>query len=175
MRPKGSVLKCLAVACFGLTILLGCNAHGRSMEPAKPTSEAQPLFTPLAATLAQQKMCDEQAAKRFREDENRDDFHENKKNPPISDYTSHYEPSVNVCYVRIHSMYANPAMVSDAVYDAFGGRVYANYVWVSSQGQKYAELSPSECGIYIPGKADETCKTAKEFNDLTEKYFGVTR
>jgi len=175
MRPKDSGGILHAVFCFGLAILLGCNNHGMPVNEAKPANQALPLFTPLTATLAQQQMCDEQAAKRFHEDENSDDFHEKKKNPPISNYTSHYDPLVNVCYVRIHSMYSNPAMVSDIVYDAFGGRVYANFSWINSQSKKFWEVPPSECEVNIPGKPDEKCATDVEFDELTEKYFGVTR
>ena len=29
--------------------------------------------------------------------------------------------------------------------------------------------------IHIPGKPDERCKTDAEFDELTEKYFGVTK
>jgi hypothetical protein len=174
--PTPTPFRLSAVVCLALCIPLGCDTRNRSVNTAKPTGEAkQPLFTPEAASLSQQKMCDEQAAKRFHENENSDDFHLKKKNPPISDYTSHYDPAVNVCYVRIHSITANPATVGDTVYDAFGGRVFASYVWVNPQGKTFWEVSPSECTIHIPGKPDEKCKTDTEFDELTEKYFGVTQ
>ncbi len=175
MKAKDSACASLTAVCFGLAILLGCDTRSRSANAAKHPGEAQPLFSPVAATLAQQKMCDEQAAKRFHEDENSDDFHLKKKNPPISSYTSHYDPTVNVCYVRINSFSANPASVSAVVYDAFGGRVFASYVWVNPQGKQFWEVSPSECDIEIPGKPDEKCTTDTQFDELTEKYFGVTR
>ena len=82
---------------------------------------------------------------------------------------------MNVCYIRVHSLAGNPPLVTDVVYDAFGGRVYANYMWVNSQNKKYWEVSPSTCEIHIPGKPDETCKTDAEFDRLTETYFGVTK
>jgi hypothetical protein len=175
MKAKDSAWVLFAVVFLGLGILSGCDTHHQSANTAKPATEAKPLFTPEAASLAQQKICDEQAAKRFHESENSDDFHLKKKNPPISDYTSHYDPAVNVCYIRIHSIYANPLMVSDVVYDAFGGRVYANYMWINPKNKMAWEVSPSECVINIPGKPDESCKTDSEFDELTEKYFGVTQ
>jgi hypothetical protein len=141
-------------------------------KPAPKPIEAQPLFTPVAATLAQQRMCDEQAGKRFHDD---DTDNLPKSKDLISSYTSHYDPDVNVCYIRIHSIGGKPAMVSDVVYDAFGGRIYANYMWINSQNKKYWEVSPSMCEIHIPRKPDETCKSDKEFDELTEKYFGVTQ
>lgn len=168
----------VAALCFDLGMLVGCDARGHSTPvQAKPATEPQPqpLFTPVAATLAQQKMCDEQAAKRFNEDKDSDDLGTKKKNPPITTYTSHYDPAVNVCYVRIHSVYANPAMVSDIVYDAFGGRIFAAYSWVNSQGKKFWEVAPSQCEITIPGKPAEECKVDTQFDELVDKYFGVTQ
>src|ERR1035438_6326439 len=141
MKAKNSAWVLLAVVCSGFGILLGCDTHSRSVNAAKPAGEAQPLFTPIAATLAQQKMCEEQAAKRYLEDKNRDDFGLNKKNPPIESYTSHFDPSVNVCYVRINSTTGNPSGGTDVVYDAFGGRVFATYIWINIEGKKYYEVS----------------------------------
>jgi hypothetical protein len=166
MKAKNSAWVMFAVVCFGLGILLGCDAHSRSVNVAKPAGEAKPLFTPVAASLAQQKMCDEQAAKKFRENGHGD----------LDSYTSHYDPTVNVCYIRVHVVAGNPINVTDVVYDAFGGRVYAEYSsWINSQNKAYREFSPTICTIHIPGKPDETCKTDAEFNELTEKYFGVTQ
>ena len=174
MKAKGSVWVLFVVTCLGLGILSGCNTHNPSVNSARPAGEAQPLFTPVAASLAQQKMCDEQAGKKFRENENIDNIP--KSNANISSYTSHYDPTVNVCYIRVDSLSAEKTPVTTAtVYDAFGGRVYASYMWINSQNKKYWEVSPSTCEIHIPGKPDETCKTAAEFDELTEKYFGVTQ
>jgi hypothetical protein len=157
-----------------LSLTSGCD-RSQSAAPAKPAvAGAQPLFTPEPASLAQQKMCDEQAGKKFKE--NKSDF-DDKKNPPIYNYTSHYDPSVNICYVRVDSLSADKggSMVSDIVYDAFGGRVYATYTWINSEGKKYWEVAPTECDIDIPGKPEQQCKSDTEFDELTEQYFGVTK
>lgn len=162
-----------AAVSFGLAIVLGCDTHSRSVDAAKPIGELQPLFTPQAATLAQQKMCDEQAAKKFHEE--RYSGFEKKSSLPLTSYTSHYDPAVNVCYVRVNSFGGTPLAVSAVVYDAFGGRVYATYIWINSQNKKYWEVSPTECDIDIPGKPEKKCATDTEFDELTEKYFGVTK
>lgn len=166
MNVKNSVWMLFVVLCFGLGIVLGRNTHSRSVDAAKPIGEAQqPLFTPVAASLTQQKMCDEQAAKKFNEN----------GHGKFDGYTSHYDPAVNVCYIRVDSTGANPPTVTTIVYDAFGGRVYANYSWINSQNKQFWEVSPSMCEIHIPGKPDETCKTDTQFDELTEKYFGITK
>ena len=105
-------------------------------------------------------MCDEQATKKFREYVG--------GNAAISDYTSRYDPSVNVCYVRVY--YVGGDTVVDAVYDAFGGRVYASYGLITSHGDV-----PTMCKIFIPNKPVQVCKSTSEFNELVERYFGVAQ
>lgn len=154
------------VVCIGLGILSGCNTHSRPVNSAKPAGGAEPLFAPVAASLAQQKMCDEQAAKKFSEN----------GHGKYDSYTSHYDPTVNVCFTRVDSISADKfPVISDVVYDAFGGRIFANYLWVNSQNKQAWEVSPSRCEIHIPGKPDVICKTDTEFDELTEKYFGVSQ
>lgn len=168
VKAKDSAWVLPALVLVGLGVLLGCDTHAHSVDAAKPAGETQPLFTPVAATLAQQKMCDEQAGKQFSEDRP-------KSKSYISGYTSHYDPAVNVCYIRLSSTGGNPPAVVDTVLDAFGGRTYAQYMWINSQNKKYSEVSPFMCEIDIPGKPKEACKSSDEFDELTEKYFGVTR
>jgi hypothetical protein len=164
VKTRNSVWVLFAVVCFDLAILSGCDTHGQSVNAAKPAGETQPLFTPLAATLAQQKMCDEQAAKKFREN----------GHGSYDTYTSHYDPLVNVCYTRVHS-FAIGLGISDVVFDAFGGRIYANYTWSNPEHKPVGEVTPSQCEVHIPGKPVEKCTTDTQFNELTEKYFGVTQ
>jgi hypothetical protein len=159
-----------------LSLASGCNRESQPAAPATPAAiaGAQPLFTPQPASLAQQKMCDEQTGKKVKE--NQSDFFD-KKNPPVTSYTSHYDPTENICYVRVDSLSVDKTgnSVSAVVYDAFGGRVYANYIWINSQGKKYWEVAPTECDISIPGKPEQQCKSDTEFDELTEQYFGVTK
>lgn len=97
-----------------------------------------------------------------------------KHDKSLDTYTSHYDPRVNVCFVRVNSFgSAGPASVTDVIYDAFGGRVYATYIWVNPLKRKFWEVPPSECDVEIPGKPEEQCTSTDAFNQLTEKYFGV--
>lgn len=166
VKTKNSALIWFVMIALGFGILFGCEKHSQSVNATKPAIEEQPLYAPVAASLAQQKMCDEQAAKKFSEN----------GHGKYDTYTSHYDPTVNVCYVRVESFSAEKfPVVTDVVYDAFGGRVYANYTWINSHNKKFWEVPPSTCEIHIPGKPDETCKTNAEFDELTEKYFGVAK
>lgn len=158
-----------------LSLASGCRTSDSAAPSKSAAAGAQPLFTPEPATLAQQKMCDEQARKKYLE--NRLSDFDAKSNQFTSSYTSHYDPTVNICYVRVHSLSADKkgSMVSDVVYDAFGGRVYATYIWLNSEGKKFWEVPPSECDVEIPGKPEEKCNSNTEFDELSEKYFGVTK
>lgn len=129
------------------------------------TSASQPIFTPHAASLAEQKMCDEQAQKRFRKDNDelssRDDHH----NPFTAAYYSHFDPSVNVCYVRMDRSF--PYQTTSDVYDAFEGHSFASYVRVEGGGNPL-------CLITLPSKDPITCSSIYDFNELVGKYFGLS-
>lgn len=166
MKAKDSAWVLLAGVFSVCGVLSGCNPQ-RSAKAEKPRANAHPLFAPVTATLAQQKMCDEQAAKRFRE--------LREKSGALTSYTSRYDPAVNVCYGRVYYMSGAPPMVADTVSDAFGGRIYANYMWINSQNKQSSEVPPVTCEIHIPGKPDETCNTEEEFNKLVDRYFDVAQ
>jgi hypothetical protein len=161
VKTKNLAWVLYAVVSFGFGILLGCDTHSRSVNATKPAGEAQPLFTPVTASLAQQKMCDEQAAKKFRE--------YTAGSAAVSHYTSRYDPAVNVCYIRVYYVGGGKsAIVTDTIYDAFGGRVYAAYGWSESRGDV-----PTMCKLFIPDKPVQLCRSPEEFSELVQKYFGV--
>ena len=114
------------------------------------------------ATLAQQKMCAEQARKIFHED--------NPTRPEHAitwEYTGHYEPKTNTCYIMTHlsQIHGKGFSLSYAVYDAFEGRGYASYIEV--------QHDVMDCSITRPGYDEEHCKTSDEFLRDVDKYFGV--
>jgi hypothetical protein len=148
-------------AFIGVILLINTHADAQQSEAVPPRS----------ATLAQQKMCDEQARKKFHED--------NQDVPPHErgQYTSHFDAAGNVCYMLVHHAGTGNGVpsVSDLVYDAFEGREYASYTWVNTQKKKYWEVAPMECKVKPRGKAEITCKSSAEFEGLIEKYFGVAK
>lgn len=154
----------VALACIVFLVFAACRRFSQPNNMAQSTSGTHPLFTPNSASLADQKMCDEQANKRFRET--------TQNETSLSSYTSRYDPAVNVCYVRLYYMTGRPATVIDTVSDAFGGRVFASYAWIDDP-----KLGPriTMCKVSIPGKSDQTCAAAEEFKQLVERYFGVAQ
>lgn len=107
--------------------LTACKDTGRKIAAPKPHEE-QPLRS---ASLTEQKMCDEQARKKFRED--------NPRPSELTNYRSHYDPKANICYIRVDSTTAGKNSVSTLImiYDAFEGRQYGSYMWINNQGKKY--------------------------------------
>jgi hypothetical protein len=121
---------------------------------------------PRPATLAQQKLCADQARKTF----DKDYAGQN------ADFTSHYDPKVNVCYIMVH-VYpkAGELTWSEIVLDAFELRVYANTIWSNPEHKKYWEVVPLECYVKPLGSDKTFCHSANEFETLVEKYFGIGR
>jgi hypothetical protein len=143
-------------------ILLGLSLSVPSAAQ-KPAEEPQRRL----ATLAQQKMCDEQAEKEF-----------HKSNPNASQYdsyTSHYDAEANVCYMMVTTVHTDHGGISfsDTVSDAFEGRGYASYMWINAHGKRFWEVSPAVCTVRPRGQESITCKSEDEFNSLIDKYFGI--
>ena len=119
---------------------------------------------PRQATLAQQKVCAEEARKTFHAD--------NATRPPhtlVWEYTSHYEPRTNTCYIMTHFVTAQDksVTVSHSVYDAIEGRGYASFIEVGHDVM--------DCSVSPPGQDKTMCKTSDEFERLVDKNFGIGR
>jgi hypothetical protein len=118
---------------------------------------------PRIATLVQQKMCAEQAAKVF---------HESEPDGSWS-FTNHYDASANICYlmksrfdVNTQGTTATTTVLHDVV-DAFEGREYARFAQVIVNGD-HSSSSVVEC------YARQTeCKANYKFLELVDKYFGI--
>lgn len=126
------------------------------------------------ATLAQQKMCADQAQRSF----NESDFSKPSKTDTRSyEYTSHYDAAANVCYIMVHGAPNGKGVLgsSDVVYDAFEGRVYASYIWSNPQKKKYWDVPPLECSVKPRGGDEIICHSSDEFETLIDKHFGIGR
>jgi hypothetical protein len=128
---------------------------------------------PRQATITQQKICADEARKAFKE------YYAPDKNGITYEYTSHYDPVANICYIMVHGFgvykdSGTPA-TSDAVFDAIEGRTYASYSWINTQQKKFWEVAPMECSVKPRGGEPITCKSSDEFEQLVDKYFGIGR
>jgi len=129
---------------------------------------------PRQATLAQQKMCADQARRMFNES-----YSAHGKDGLSYDYTSHYDSQQNICYILVHGSGvlkdSGHPVVTNIVFDAFEGRTYAAYSWINSQSKKYWEVTPIECRVLPRGQEAMNCKSSDEFEALIDKYFGIGR
>jgi hypothetical protein len=138
------------------------------------TSLAFGQAKPRQATLTQQKVCADEARKAFKE------YYVPDKNGGLTyEYTSHYDPAANICYIMVHGtgVYKDtgtPAS-SDVVFDAIEGRTYASYSWINTEKKKFWEVAPMECNVKPRGGEPITCKSSDEFEQLVDKYFGIGR
>lgn len=161
------------LAVLASLILVACNkpqpvTAKQGPAPVETAPAPDDPSQPRLATLAQQKMCAEQAEKQF---------NSTSASQGSANFTSHYDARANVCYIMVHDAgvsYGNRT-VSDVVYDAFEGRVYANYIFINSQKKYDWEVAPAECDVKPRGQAEITCKSSDEFEELIDKYFGIGR
>lgn len=125
---------------------------------------------PRLATLAQQKMCAEQARKFFL-----DPAMERKD---WTEYSNHYDPKLNVCYVLIRAdVYLDKQRseqfhaIAIMVFDAFEGvqRAWMQHDVIGPRREPYA------CHVKPPGQKEIYCKTEDEFEALILKHFGIER
>jgi hypothetical protein len=132
------------------------------------------------ASLSDQKMCAAQAKKAFLESDSSKEWNPSDKIRNVSppDFTSHFDPTANVCYVLVSMNYIDDTKTiwtSIVVYDAFEGRGYANYLWHTDKVKKYWEQPPMACSVKPRGQPEILCKSSDEFNELIDKHFGIGR
>ena len=95
-------------------------------------------------------MCADQARKAFVES---DASKKSKNMVSAAEYTSHYDPKANVCYIMVHTMYSfdggKTVSVGIVVYDAFEGRVYGNHLGSLTKLRNIGK-SPQRCAVSNP-------------------------
>jgi hypothetical protein len=178
----------LSILLFIVTTILLCVLFNTKHAPAVAAVKAAHAFNPDApndtpeqetdgaivgrveprlATLAQQKMCADQARK-FVTDPDFD-------HSSWMGYANHYDPKLNVCYLRV-LVNVNP--FTDAkyqaratqVFDAFEGVERANLLTDMS-----GNIEAGACSITLMGQEPIYCHTVDEFYVLVKRYFGIDR
>jgi hypothetical protein len=145
--------------------------------PTNPKTPASTETADATATLAQQKMCAEQAKVSF------DEF---EKAPTqglrimtlSQSYTNHFDIKTTTCYVEIFDSFSTDGgktmTTSKVVSDAFEGREYASYMWSSDKTKKYWEVKPMMRSVKPRKQSEITCQSDDEFNSLVLKHFGTS-
>jgi hypothetical protein len=149
----------IALAAAILSACIGCN---EKVTPVAVSSQPQ---TP-QATLTEQKMCSDQAAKGFKEF----DATATPKGSLPATYTSHYDAAEKICYMEAttRQMSGGSFLYGHEIWDAFENRGYGSFMSMSKP------QNIMECSIKPRGQVEIICKSSDEFNDLALKYFGTT-
>jgi|SRR5579862_1677852 len=128
------------------------------------------------ANLDEQKKCDAQANKVYHQSRELDGHH-TEDSTGMNYYTSHFDPSLNSCYVWIRwaKMDKDGFAFANTVEDAFEGRVYASFMWMNLNGKKAWEVKPIECWVKPRKQEKISCESEDDFDKLVEKNFGIGR
>jgi len=114
-------------------------------------------------SLQEQETCAQQAKAAFQE------YKGGAAPPGVSDYQSHYNKTLNKCFVLINQkseLNGQPVMVTD-LYDAVERRWLASYTQLTKEGKEYllnCELKPTS------QEKETICKSKQEFDAFVSKY-----
>jgi hypothetical protein len=152
----------LRVLLVGLSLSAsGCNTERLArLEKENRDISAKLEAVTKAENLDLQEKCAHQASSVFEE--------MGWKKRPLAAYANHYHQRLNKCFIEISSM--NAPSVSMSVHDAFEGKEYAEYLWISTQGKRYWEVKPVTCKVTLLSGDETTCTSQKEFEQLIEVY-----
>jgi len=93
---------------------------------------------------------------------------------PSASSSNHYNGQLNKCFVLIED--TDTKSVPDTVIsskhleDAFEGKVFGDYSWMSQKGKKYWEVPPAECTVTLPSGEQKDCHSSEEFDELIKAY-----
>jgi hypothetical protein len=119
---------------------------------ATPKAEAYPLEF--------QERCAEQARKSFKE--------LGYKTTDMASYESHYNARIKKCFIQV--AYSDANAQSRNVSDAYEGKSYAEYMFISDKVKKYWEVKPFICRATLLTGESQQCQSTDEFDELIKVY-----
>jgi hypothetical protein len=150
--------------------VLGLFAYLQTVSLRQQRGRAQELTVKLdsalkISSLELQEKCARQSLEEFK-------YH--WEGQEMSDYTNHYNPRFNKCFVLVQ--YGDTKMLPGTIYtyrmleDAFEGKVYATYSWRTEKGKFFWDVPPTECKVTLPTSEEKTCHSPAEFDALVKQY-----
>jgi hypothetical protein len=81
-----------------------------------------------------------------------------------NDYQSHYNTKLKKCFILVESsdVSGNTQTINVYLSDAYERRIYASYLWFSSQTKKYWEVAPMTCELIPSLREKKYCKSREE-------------
>jgi hypothetical protein len=161
MRNLVTVLLVVAVG------ILGIFAYSQAVALRQERRQVQELSTKLdstqkTASLELQEKCAKQSQEFLSQFENSD----------LHEAVNHYNVRLNKCFIetrRVKFMLGNHT-VSEVLSDAFEGKDYGSYIFVSKPDVADYLVTPVECNVTLPSGEVKNCNSSDEFDVLVKQY-----
>ncbi|MGH9730452.1 MAG: hypothetical protein ACRD4A_02035 [Candidatus Acidiferrales bacterium] len=161
MKSQATILLTIAV---GVLCLL---AYFQATTLRQQRRQVQELTAKLEsvqkfAGLQLQEKCAKQAREFLSQFENRD----------IVEMLNHFNARLNKCFVETRSVsftYGRQS-ASKVLTDAFEGKDYGGYIFVSTPNKADYLGSPVECKVTLPSGDETICHSEDEFDALVKQY-----
>jgi hypothetical protein len=166
-----NVITLLLIVVGGMLAFIAYSQRRALQEERRLT---QQLTTKLSATSTTASLdLQEKCANQAREEFKREGWEELKSKGGLNDFSDHFNPKVNKCFVLIES--TDPkndgtVFVSKTLSDAFEGKLYGEYNWKSDKVKKYWQVPPFMCKVTLPSGEEKICHSDDEFDALVKQY-----
>lgn len=140
--------------------ILGVLAYTQSVALRQQRRQVQePTKT---ASLELQEKCAKQAREYLSQFENKN----------LVDTQNHYNVGLNKCFVETQSesFELGNRVESKVLTDAFEGKDYGTFIFISKPNQSDYLVPPVECEVMLPSKGETVCKSSDEFDALVNQY-----
>jgi len=115
-----------------------------------------------ASTIEQQAKCAERAYKDF------DDW--GFKVKENADVVSHYNHTLDRCFVQFQNTAARMMFTSINLFDAYGGKQYGEYEWKKDEHKSDWEVAPFVCSVTPPSGKEKYCHSDDEYKEMVRVY-----
>jgi len=92
----------------------------------------------------------------------------------LASFTSHYNIKIKRCFIETEQNWvpggADRWWNYKFVTDAYEGKDFGSYAWLSDKVKKYWEVPPVACKVTLPSGDDKSCKSSEEFDYLIKVY-----
>jgi hypothetical protein len=153
----------------GIVLLSACNAD-RIARLEKQNKELAAKLEAVSkkTNLDLQERCAKQSHTQFLADGNEQDL--------FTGYTNHYNAKLDKCFMEVTSSAGSGTgktyvpSIYRTVYDAYEGKVYAQYYWRNATGKKLWEVPPMDCKVTSLTGDEKVCQTTEEYETLIKQY-----